>query len=98
MWTLYSKTPEHWVPIETVGSFKRMRDYTSEGVEWLAKALSANSTFLEVDKTGTKVRRTTEPQEPKNQFERSVYAVRLCLCFLCNVSLISSESPIERFR
>lgn len=75
MWTLYSKDPEHWVSIETVGSFKRMRDYSSEGVQWLANALKA-STFLEVDETGTKVRRTTEPQEPKNQFERSVYAVR----------------------
>ena len=75
MWTLYSKDPEHWVPIATVGSFKRMRDYSSHGMEWLANAIRL-STFLEVDETGTKVRRTTEPQEPKNQFERSVYAVR----------------------
>ncbi|KAF8181038.1 hypothetical protein BJ912DRAFT_1145564 [Pholiota molesta] len=73
MWTLYSKDPEHWISIETVGSFKRMRPYSSEGVPWLAKALEL-STFLEVDETRTKVRRTTEPQEPKNQFERSVYA------------------------
>ncbi|KAF4611811.1 hypothetical protein D9613_003940 [Agrocybe pediades] len=73
MWTLYSKDPEHWVSLETVGSFKRMRDYSAEGMEFLAKAVK-NSTFLEVDPTGTKVRRTTEPQEPKAVFERSVYA------------------------
>ncbi|PPR05429.1 hypothetical protein CVT26_011307 [Gymnopilus dilepis] len=73
MWTLYSKDPEHWIPIQTVGSFKRMREFSSHGTEWLANAIRL-STFLEVDETGTKVRRTTEPQEPKNQFERSVYA------------------------
>jgi len=74
MWTLYSKDPEHWIPIHTVASFKRMREYSALGVEGLANALRL-SEFLEVDETGTKVRRTTEPQEPKNQFERSVYAV-----------------------
>ncbi len=74
MWTLHTKTPEHWVPIKTIASFKRMRDYQSEGIEWLLEALQ-DSTFLEVDETKTNVRRTTEVQEPKNQFERSVYAV-----------------------
>jgi len=80
MWTLYSKDPEHWIPIHTVASFKRMREYSSLGVEGLANALRL-SEFLEVDETGTKVRRTTEPQEPKNQFERSVYAVRPTIPF-----------------
>jgi lupus La protein len=98
MWTLYSKDPEHWISIETVGSFKRMRPYSSEGVPWLAKALEL-STFLEVDETRTKVRRTTEPQEPKNQFERSVYAV--CWPFTFNQQSktnIVSPVPLERFR
>ena len=75
MWTLYSKDPEHWIPIQTVASFKRMRQFSSRGLEWVTNALRL-SDFLEVDETGTKVRRTTEPQPPKNQFERSVYAVR----------------------
>lgn len=88
MWTLYSKDPEHWISIETVGSFKRMRDFTAKGVAWLADALRANSTFLEVDETGTKVRRTTEPQEPKNQFERSIYAVRASFCPIHEAQLI----------
>ncbi|KAJ3510261.1 hypothetical protein NLJ89_g4779 [Agrocybe chaxingu] len=73
MWTLYSKDPEHWIPLATVGSFKRMREHSANGMEWLANAIRL-STFLEVDETGTKIRRTTEPQEPKGQFERSVYA------------------------
>ena len=75
MWTLYMKDPEHWIPIQTVASFKRMRQFGSHGLEWVTNALRL-SDFLQVDETGTKVRRTTEPQPPKNQFERSVYAVR----------------------
>lgn len=76
MWTLHSKTPEHWVPIKTVASFKRMREFQSEGIDWLLQALQ-DSTFLEVDESKTNIRRTTEVEEPKNQFERSIYAVRV---------------------
>ena len=28
MWKLHSQTPEHWIPIATVASFKRMREFT----------------------------------------------------------------------
>lgn len=76
MWTLHSKTPEHWVPIKTIASFKRMREYQPEGIDWLLHSLQ-DSTFLEVDESKTNIRRTTEVEEPKNQFERSVYAVRV---------------------
>jgi len=51
-----------------------MREFTPLGVEWVAKALRLSSE-LEVDETNTKVRRTTEIQEPKDQFDRSIYAV-----------------------
>ena len=74
MWTLYTKDPDHWVPVDTVASFKRMREFNANGQEWIANALRL-SDFLEVDETGTKVRRRTEVQEPKDSFERSVYAV-----------------------
>ncbi|KAJ7684847.1 hypothetical protein DFH06DRAFT_1264287 [Mycena polygramma] len=74
MWTLHTKTPEHWVPVSTVASFKRMRDFSCFGNEWVARALREHSTQLEVDADGVNVRRTTEVQEPKDQFERSVYA------------------------
>ena len=80
MWTLYMKDPEHWIPIQTVASFKRMRQFSSHGLEWVSNAIRL-SDFLQVDETGTKVRRTTEPQPPKNQFERSVYAVRVEISF-----------------
>jgi len=82
MWALHSKTPEHWVPIKTIASFKRMREFQSEDSEWLLDALK-QSTLLEVDESQTNVRRMTEVQEPKNQFERSVYAV-------CTVSMIAA--------
>jgi len=74
MWTLYTQNSEHWVPIKTVASFKRMREFQSEESGWLLDALK-KSTLLEVDESQTNVRRTTEVQEPKNQMERSVYAV-----------------------
>ncbi|PCH43220.1 hypothetical protein WOLCODRAFT_138250 [Wolfiporia cocos MD-104 SS10] len=73
MWTLHTANAEHWVPIKTVASFKRMRDYQPLGLDWVADALRL-STELEVSADGAQVRRRTEPQPPKDQFERSIYA------------------------
>ncbi|CAL1698480.1 unnamed protein product [Somion occarium] len=74
MWTLHTANPEHWVPISTVASFKRMREFSPLGLDWVANALKTISTELEIDETNTKVRRKTEVTEPKGQFERSIYA------------------------
>lgn len=76
MWGLHTANPEHWVPISIVSSFTRMKPFTSLGVEGIAEALRAHSQDLEVDEAGTNVRRKFDVQEPKGQFERSVYAVR----------------------
>ena len=76
MWTLHTANAEHWVPIQTVASFKRMREFQARGDAWVADALRQGSTELEVDAAGENVRRRTEVQPPKGQFERSVYAVR----------------------
>ncbi|CCM04101.1 uncharacterized protein FIBRA_06261 [Fibroporia radiculosa] len=73
MWTLHTANPEHWVPIATVSSFKRMREYQSLGPEWITNALRM-SEDLEINAEGTHVRRRTEVKEPKGQFERSIYA------------------------
>ena len=75
MWTLHTANADHWVPIKTVSSFKRMRDHAAKGHEFILCALKT-STELEVDDKGENVRRVTELQKPKDQFERSVYAVR----------------------
>lgn len=75
MWTLHTANDEHWVPLATVASFKRMREHAALGLEWVVAALRARSEALEVDETGTKVRRIEEVKEPKDGFERSVYAV-----------------------
>lgn len=78
MWKLHSANPEHWVPIATVSSFKRMKEYlTARGLPWIANALRAASTQLEVDEKGENVRRKTEVREPKSIDERSIYAVSL---------------------
>ncbi|KAI0830362.1 hypothetical protein BC628DRAFT_1532193 [Trametes gibbosa] len=73
MWTLHTANAEHWVPVKTVASFKRMRDFQPLGLEWVVKALKL-SEDLEVDEAGENVRRRTEVQPPKGQFERSIYA------------------------
>ena len=77
MWTLYSKRTDHYIPIQTIASFKRMRQYSEHGHQWLVDTLRKSET-LEVDPSGELVRRTTEPKEtkPADVMERSVYAVR----------------------
>ena len=76
MWTLHTANAEHWVPVKTVASFKRMREFQGLGNDWVVDALKT-SEELEVDEAGENVRRRTEVQPPKGQFERSVYAVRV---------------------
>ncbi|KAI0278925.1 hypothetical protein BGY98DRAFT_971201 [Russula aff. rugulosa BPL654] len=73
MWTLHTANEGHWVPIDTIVSFKRMREFQSRGVPWVVDVLRT-SAELEVSEDATKVRRRTEVQEPKGAFERSVYA------------------------
>ncbi|KAI9435818.1 hypothetical protein H4582DRAFT_2112245 [Lactarius indigo] len=73
MWTLHTANEEHWVPIATIASFKRMREFQPRGVEWVANVLRT-STVLQVSEDGTKVRRRAEVQKPKDAFDRSVYA------------------------
>ena len=72
------------MPIKTVASFKRMREFQPKGLPWVVDALRT-SEELEVDEKGENVRRRTEVQPPKGQFERSVYAVRVSPFFLWNV-------------
>ncbi|GAB1526478.1 hypothetical protein RhiTH_009645 [Rhizoctonia solani] len=74
MWKLHTQTEDHWIPIATIASFKRMREFEPKGAEWLLSALRSSSSLLEIDETGTKARRAHELVEPKDQFERSVYA------------------------
>ncbi|KDN44602.1 hypothetical protein RSAG8_05367, partial [Rhizoctonia solani AG-8 WAC10335] len=74
MWKLHTQDEEHWIPIATVASFKRMKEFEPKGAEWLLSALRSSGGLLEIDETGTKVRRVKELVKPKDQFERSVYA------------------------
>lgn len=75
MWGLHSANDDHWVPLATVTSFKRMKEFQMFGQDWIISAMRKLSTLLEVDASGVNVRRTTQVQEPKGQNERSVYAV-----------------------
>ncbi|KAF9255077.1 hypothetical protein L218DRAFT_884893 [Marasmius fiardii PR-910] len=73
MWSLHSKDPEHWVPLDTIAGFKRMRQFSTFGINWVAEALRS-SEYLQVDESGKKIRRKNEVKEPQGQFARSVYA------------------------
>jgi lupus La protein len=84
LWTLYSRRADHYIPIKTIASFKRMRQYSENGHQWLVDTLR-KSEILEVDSSGELVRRTTEPKETTltGAYERSVYAVRARSFFAC---------------
>lgn len=73
MWTLHTANAEHWVPIKTISSFKRMKEYADKGHDFILSALQESSE-LEIDEKRENVRRRREVVAPKDQFERSVYA------------------------
>lgn len=77
MWGLHTANEEHWVPITTVSTFKRMKPYSHLGKEWLVGALREKTGILEIDEKGEQCRRTTEPKEITQQdiLNRSIYAV-----------------------
>lgn len=85
MWSLHTANEDHWVPIATVASFKRMRTYNEMGIPWVANALRKYSEGLEVDESSEKVRRANPVEEPKGVWERSIYAVRFPLHLLDHV-------------
>jgi lupus La protein len=77
-----------------------MREFSAHGNEWLVNAIKL-SDFLQVDETGTKLRRTTEPQEAKNQLERSVYAVSPDAMFpppLQSAQYLNRKASVMRIR
>lgn len=88
---MHTANEGHWVPISTVSSFKRMREYESEAKEWLVEALRYSSE-LEVDKDGANVRRRREVKEPKDSMSRSIYAVRMP----CVRAIRNSNDVLER--
>lgn len=101
MWTLHTANEGHWVSIDTIVSFKRMRDFQSRGVPWVADVLRT-SAELEVSEDATKVRRRTEVQEPKGAFDRSVYAVRCVLKGLLVLLSVANRAfrkvSVKKFR
>ncbi|KAJ9107134.1 hypothetical protein QFC19_002794 [Naganishia cerealis] len=81
LWNLVCKSPEGWVPLETVASFKRMREYlTTYGASFLAQCVrdvhpSAGEpgNEIEVDATGERVRRTKSLERDTTAWDRTLY-------------------------
>ncbi|CEP09275.1 hypothetical protein [Parasitella parasitica] len=72
LWTLRANTPEGWIPIETIASFKKMKMIT-EDLDTIVKALKDNeSEIYEIDQDGKKIRRKSEVVQ-QNHNERSIH-------------------------
>ncbi|KZT00612.1 uncharacterized protein LAESUDRAFT_732108 [Laetiporus sulphureus 93-53] len=72
MWTLHTVNADRWVPIATIATFKRMREYQLLGSQWLMNILR-QSYHLEVNDEGTHIRRRTEVKQ-NSDWDRSIYA------------------------
>ncbi len=72
-----------------------MLEFEPLGVEWVTEALKL-SDFLEVNEAKTKVRRKTEVTEPRDQFQRSIYAVRFFVLFSALISLLFCSERTRR--
>lgn len=81
--TLTTFNKDGWVPIETILTFKRMREFQPYGVAFIVAALKkameaeGNDTLIAIDETEGNVRRR-RPLEPQSDaWTRSAYVVRL---------------------
>lgn len=78
LWTLRANTPEGWIPLETIASFKKMKMIT-EDFDTIVKALKeVESEIYEVDEEGKNIRRKSEVVQ-QNHVERSIYVKGLPL-------------------
>jgi hypothetical protein len=81
LWTLVCKSPEGWVPLETVASFKRMREYLQTyGLPFIAQAVrdvhpasGQEGNEIEVDAEGAHVRRTKSLEKDTSAWDRTLY-------------------------
>ncbi|CAO0799234.1 unnamed protein product [Mucor circinelloides] len=72
LWTLRANTPEGWIPLETIASFKKMKMIT-EDFDAIVKALKeGESEIYEIDQEGKNIRRKSEVVK-QNHNERSIY-------------------------
>jgi lupus La protein len=73
--SLVANDPQGFVSIETIASFKKMKELTTD-IKEIIKAIHT-SDFVEVDKEEKNVRRSTPLPENSKQDDRSIYAVSL---------------------
>lgn len=81
LWTLVCKSAEGWVPLETVASFRRMREYLQTyGLPFIAQAVrdvhpvpGQEGNEIEVDVEGKQVRRTKSLEKDTSAWDRTVY-------------------------
>ncbi|KDQ20301.1 hypothetical protein BOTBODRAFT_632859 [Botryobasidium botryosum FD-172 SS1] len=73
MWQLHTTCIDHWIPITSIISFKRMRKFKCLGRKWLVDSLR-QSAKVEVDAEGCNVRRKAPVDKSvvDGQYERTV--------------------------
>lgn len=86
---------EGWVPLKTICTFKRMREFKDFGdVDFVKVALrrrivdelKENDPLLWLDKTGENVRRKRVLEKKSDAWDRSAYVVSATPCFLPGLS------------
>ena len=91
LFMLSRKSPEGWVPISTIASFKRMQPMRSRLTDAEIAAAVEDATsgdadpLVEVDESKTKIRRKRELVPKKDAFARSAYVVSSQIVHLANL-------------
>ena len=72
---MLARKNDGWVPISTLMTFKRMKPITSAlSTEEITAALRESAELLEIDESGTKVKRKLPLKPHPDAFDRSIYA------------------------
>ncbi|KAI8877026.1 La-domain-containing protein [Backusella circina FSU 941] len=92
LWTLREKTPEGWIPIETIAGFRRMKMFTDD-LDTVIKALKEEESDLyEFDAEDKNIRRKT-PVTKQDHVSRSIHVKGFPL-----VDVGAEDATVELFK
>lgn len=95
---------EGWVPIETILTFKRMREFQPYGVQFVVEALKkvveseGNDPLVAVDAEAGNVRRKRPLEAQTDAWSRSVYVVRVSLTTVCSCANLGRKVSVPERR
>ncbi|KAI8384561.1 uncharacterized protein BYT42DRAFT_544446 [Radiomyces spectabilis] len=95
LWSLFKKTPEGWIDIKTIASFKKMKKISTDQ-DLIVEALKESPEMLEVSEDNEKVRRKTQ-LEKQDHISRSIYAKGFPLMDNDADKLMDLQDKIDEF-